>query len=369
MTDLEIYQPPAQPEQYQARMAMTQEQAKALDDQVRLCTRAVLRDGVDYGTIPGAGDRKVLLQAGAEKLLQWFGFGFTCDRTDLEIDEDGQKQGVTYRCTVTKQLPDGRVVAVTTCEGYAGYDEAKFYKPVTDAERHKAEARERGWAAKDKRVADPTKWKNLSAYRAPWNTILKMAQKRAIVGAAITATAAAGLFGQEEDNSSPVADDGSTWTEQALEAVWVLTDTAELDNLYVAALHAARDGLCSRKQKDWVQNAVRKRQEQLKTARPVDVEDLAKAAQDAAEDETAEPGSDRHRKLISQVQAHFKRLGFSDDDRAERLWAAGKLAGVADPGSLNDLEPGELSKVAAALAKCKDRQRLEELLADPEATA
>src|SRR6202030_879325 len=103
----------------------------------------------------------------------------------------------TYRCTVTKRLGDGRIVPVTTCEGYAGYDEAKFYQPVTDAARHKAEARERGWAAKDRRPADPTKWNNHTEYRAPWNTIIKMAQKRAIVGAVIDATAAAGLFSDE----------------------------------------------------------------------------------------------------------------------------------------------------------------------------
>ena len=155
MTDLDIYQPPAQIEQYQARMVMTPEAARALDEQVRLCTRAVLREGTDFGIIPGAGGRKVLFKPGAEKLLQWFGFGFTCDRTDLEVDEDGQKQGVTYRCTITKQLPEGRIAAVTTCEGYAGYDELKFFKPVSDTERHKAEARERGWAKKDGRLGRP----------------------------------------------------------------------------------------------------------------------------------------------------------------------------------------------------------------------
>jgi hypothetical protein len=274
VTDLEVYQPPAQLEQYQARLAMTPEAAKALDEQLRLCTRAVLREGTDYGIIPGAGDRKVLLKPGAEKLLQWFGFGFTCDRTDLEIDEDGQKQGVTYRCTITKQLPEGRIAAVTTCEGYAGYEEAKFFQPAETAQ-HKAEARERAWAAKDGRVANPNKWKHITDYRAPWNTIIKMAQKRAIVGAAIDATAAAGLFGQEED-SSPPADDGSTWYEQALEAALTFTDADNGRKLYVEAAQAARDGLCTPRQKDHVQNRIQQRAQLLKTTgAPIDVEEAS----------------------------------------------------------------------------------------------
>ena len=366
MTDLDVYQPPAQPEQYQARMAMTPDDARALDEQVRTCTRAVLRDGVDYGIIPGAGDRKVLLKPGAEKLLQWFGFGFTCDRTDLEVDEDGQKQGVTYRCTVTKQLPDGRVAAITTCEGYAGYDEAKFYKPVTDTARHQAEARERGWAAKDKRAADPTKWKNLSSYRAPWNTILKMAQKRAIVGAAITATAAAGLFGQEEDSSPPIYDDGTTWYDGALAEAATYTDPADEGRLYAAADSAARGGLCNRRQKDHVQNTVKRRGRPLTTATPIEAENLGLAAQNTMP-ETEEQVSNG---LVGIIQAHFKRLGFTDDERENRLAVTGKITG-RDITSTRDLTQAEARTVKDQLAGCKDRAELVALLATgekPEAT-
>jgi hypothetical protein len=75
------------------------------------------------------------------------------------------------------------------------------------------------------------------------------------------------------------------------------------------------------------------------------------------------PGDERHRKLVGIVHAHFKRLGFSDDDKAERLWAAAKLAATGELASLNDLDPDELSTVADALAKCRDRARLEAVLA------
>jgi hypothetical protein len=367
LTDIDVYQPAAQPDQYQARMTMTPDDAKALDQQVRLCTRAVLRDGVDYGTIPGAGDRKLLLKPGAEKLLQWFGFGFTCDRVDLELDDDGQKQGVTYRCTITKQLPEGRIAAVTTCEGYAGYDELKFFKPVTDAERHKAEARERGWAAKDRRPADPTKWQNLMPYKAPWNTILKMAQKRAIVGAAIVATAASGLFATEEDES-PVADDGSTWYEQALETAGDFTDPADEGRLYVEAAKAHRAGWCNRKQADEIQYAIRQRGRQLKTVTVTDAEDLGRQAAASPEgtkeeaDPAEQPQQDRHRKLVGGVRAQFKRLGYTDADDTQRLEHTARLAGTSELGSTNDLDEDELSTVLDALARCRNIDALKALL-------
>ena len=286
--EVAVYQT-AQLDQYQAQLTMTPEQAQALDEQVRRCTEAVLREGTDYGIIPGTNGEKSLWRPGAQKLLQWFGLGYTCERIEVERDDDGRKHGITYKCTVARRLPDGTLDIKATCEGTADYDESKFHQSAEEVQR-KAEARERMWAEKDRRVANPTKWKNLSEYRADWNALMKRAQKRAIVGAVNDATAAGGIFSdREEDESSPVADDGSTWCEQALEAVWVLTDKAELDELYVAAVHAARDGLCSHKQKDWVQNAVRKRQEQLKTAKPVDVEDLARQAAETAGPD--EPGT------------------------------------------------------------------------------
>src|SRR5581483_4047419 len=214
-------------------------------------------------------------------------------------------------------------------------------------------------------------------------------------GAAIDATAAAGLFSQEEDSQSPPASDGSTWHEQALEQAAAYTDPADEGKLYVAAAHAARDGLCTPQQASHVQNRIRQRGRQLQGVTVAEAEDLGRQAAGQAEpdpttsgasssagapasgspQETAAPspsspggsastpGDDHHRKLIGAVQGHFKRLGFSDDDRAERLWAAGKLAGVKDLESLNDLDPDELAAVAGPLAKCKDRPALEAVLA------
>ena len=200
------YAPPALMEEYRPRIVMAPDEAKALADQLQECMRAILKENVDFGIIPGAGDKKNLLKPGAEKLLQWFGFGSRSVEVKIERDDPEQpsgiadkvrRVGVTYRTTVTKQVPGGGEVIVATCEGYAGYDEDRYFAPMEEA-RAKAEAKERANAARYNRGVNASKWTSIVAdYRAPWNTLIKMAQKRSYVGAAIDATGAAGLFTQD----------------------------------------------------------------------------------------------------------------------------------------------------------------------------
>jgi hypothetical protein len=206
MTEIATYA--GQVEEYRPRIVMAADDAKALDDQLRAMQLAVLRRDTDYGVIPGMGDKPTLLKPGAEKLLQWFGFGFVNERDETERDETGQRIGVTYRCTVTKGLPDGHKVVVATCEGYAGYDEDRFYISA-EAARAKAESKEKYNAAKYNRAPNKAKWEHATEYRAPWNTVIKMAQKRALVGAAIDATAAGGLFTQDLEDLPPSPADGN----------------------------------------------------------------------------------------------------------------------------------------------------------------
>jgi len=231
------------PEEYRARFVMEPAEAAALDEQLRNCMRAVLKPEVDYGTIPGMGTKPSLFKPGAEKLLQWFGFGFTNDEVKTERDDPehpsgiadkARRIGVTYRCTVYKELADGRRVTIATCEAYAGYDEDKFYVSL-DAARGKAEAKERQWAAKDKRQPNTAKWAYVSEYRAPWNSVIKMCEKRSLVGAAIDATAAAGLFTQDlEDMRGSTVPDAGSLAEAATAAVMALTDDVRdgLDRWY-----------------------------------------------------------------------------------------------------------------------------------------
>jgi hypothetical protein len=91
-------------------------------------------------------------------------------------------------------------------------------------------------------------------------------------------------------------------------------------------------------------------------------------AADLAPGEAAEFGTERHQKVIGIVWAHLKRLGYPDDkneddeQRAARLADTARLAGVAEIGSISDLDLGELSLAADTLAKCKNRAALDAIL-------
>lgn len=162
MTDVDVvsgelvrYQSPAMP------VPLSPDEARQKAQWVRDVTRAALIDGTDFGVIPGTGKKPTLLKPGAEMLMLAAGLGFTIAKVD---DEDARThQGVTYRCSVHR---GGHVVA--ECEGYAGYDERRFA--------------------------------NAGGWRADWNSVIKMAQKRALVGAALNAVAGSGLFTQDVED-------------------------------------------------------------------------------------------------------------------------------------------------------------------------
>lgn len=171
--------------------AMTPSEAQAWAVAVREMKRSVLVDGSDYSVIPGT-NKPSLLKPGAEMLLLAAGLGFTM----LKIEDEGDigRGGVTYRCSVHR---GDRSNVMAECDGYAGYDEDRFYQSA-----QQSEAKERANATKWKRAPKEEKFVE---YRAPWNSVVKMAQKRALVGAALNACAASGLFTQdiEDDHSLP----------------------------------------------------------------------------------------------------------------------------------------------------------------------
>lgn len=140
---------------------------RAWMDHVNEMRRSVLVDGMDFMKIPGT-PKPSLLQPGAEKLLLLSGLGFEMERIELSLDINRRPFGVTYRCTVP-----GR----SQCEGYAGYDEKRFTSKTGE--------------------------------RQPWNSVIKMAQKRAKVGAISSALALSGLFTQDLEDYEPPSSHGA----------------------------------------------------------------------------------------------------------------------------------------------------------------
>jgi hypothetical protein len=148
--------PPTYAATYVPELVLDPSQAALLADQVRDMTRAVLVDGVDYGPPWPGQQKKVLLKPGAERLAQWFGLGVELRRGETIMDpRKNTRVGVYASCRLTK-----RGAVTHEVERYAGRDESKFAK-------------------------------------APWDTIVAMAEKRALVAAIRIATGTSGLFDEE----------------------------------------------------------------------------------------------------------------------------------------------------------------------------
>jgi hypothetical protein len=70
---------------------------------------------------------------------------------------------------------------------------------------------------------------------------------------------------------------------------------------------------------------------------------------------------------VGIIARHFLRLGFGDDERDQRLAITSVIAGTDPIGSTKELTQSQAKTVADTLARCKDRDRLIELLASQEA--
>ena len=108
-----------------------------------------------------------------------------------------------------------------------------------------------------------------------------------------------GIYTEEEmaqaDNpqrvtaTAEIVRDEPAWPgiKQALKDAANFTTEAAYGELWRGAAAAAKAGLCTPDQATYVQNTLRKRHDELKDAATlVDVEDLARAAQDAAAEDT-----------------------------------------------------------------------------------
>jgi hypothetical protein len=186
------------PEQLKAQMAALMEMRKA-----------VLVQGTDFDTIPGT-NKPSLYKPGAEKLVMVAGLAVHEDSHVERNAVTGEREGLTARYTMLRPMPGARWkcglcgeevegIPVGQSEGYAGYDEDRFYKSAALA-RADAESRERFNAQKYERSVNPAKWDNVEEYRAPWNSVLKMAQKRGFVGTTLNALSASGLFTQDVED-------------------------------------------------------------------------------------------------------------------------------------------------------------------------
>ena len=147
---------------------------------VKKVVSEVLKEGKegegDYGIVPGT-KKKALFKAGAEKLRMVFGLGVRFNLRDSEFDRYENFARYTYDCEVF-HLKTGTVIA--NCEGTANSQEKKY--------KERSVYVERVYSGKEAIPVSDIQ-----------NTLMKMAQKRAFVGAVIIATGASDYFTQDED--------------------------------------------------------------------------------------------------------------------------------------------------------------------------
>jgi hypothetical protein len=217
-----------------------------------------LHDGVDFGKIPGTGDRKNLLKPGAEKIMRLYGIFVRFEI--VEKVEDWNPQAPFFRYLIKAKAvwhrpeADGttREVVVGECIGECNSRESKYgyrwlpksalsqqqklraeaeawpeegqdtWRPfftLSDAEKQDCVAE--GWKQeiRKSKAGKDVNWTlqpALMKVRVPnldvadqVNTLVKMCQKRAMVGLAIQVSGASDLFTQDMEERAAQAEEKS----------------------------------------------------------------------------------------------------------------------------------------------------------------
>jgi hypothetical protein len=155
-----------------------------------------LRKEVDYGTVPGT-PKPTLYKPGAEKLAQLFGLGVEVMLSDRIIEREGNFAMFTYRAKIYPLRSPEFVIA--TCEGSCNSQEKKYAKRK---KYKKVPMPRQDGTFYEKRVEDGEEDTPVTDVL---NTLIKMAQKRAYVGAVILATGASDFFTQDIDDPEDAA--------------------------------------------------------------------------------------------------------------------------------------------------------------------
>lgn len=196
------------------------EQIKRQTDQVKALMASCMSEGMHYGKIPGCGDKPTLLQPGAQKLTMMFGLADTYEisREDLP---NGHRE-YTVKCLLVSKatgLVQGSGVGLcSTMEKKYRYRNVSDFEITDqtipqDARERKQEYRKQGFGMKKVdgqwcwvKYMDSTQQENPDIADT-YNTVLKMACKRALVAAVLNTLAVSDLFTQDVEDLGDYAID------------------------------------------------------------------------------------------------------------------------------------------------------------------
>jgi hypothetical protein len=171
-------------------------------------------EGTDFGTIPGIKE-KCLFKPGAERLATLFNYSISIECVERHADYDKGFFAFTYKATIKDCV--GR--SLSECEGNCNSKEKK-YAQRTVGEKYATEAQ------KAKGVKQKSEKGNWLEYVVPnediysqVNTLMKMSQKRAVVGAVILACNASSFFKNAENLAEmPIPSDRPVWEGETIDA-------------------------------------------------------------------------------------------------------------------------------------------------------
>ena len=208
-----------------AASAMTVQQVLGQVALIQQIMVAAMKDGEHYGKIPGCGSKPTLLKPGAEKLCLTFRLAPTYVVEERLLERSHREYRV--QCTLSSIITQAFIGQGV---GICSTMEAKYRYRQNTAEPTDRPVPRAYW---DVRAEDPAKAQELIGGRGfsvkkvegkgwmiarggekaehdnpadHYNTVLKMAKKRALVDAVLTATAASDIFTQDlEDITANLA--------------------------------------------------------------------------------------------------------------------------------------------------------------------
>ena len=208
-----------------AASAMTVQQVLGQVALIQQIMGAAMKDGEHFGKIPGCGDKPTLLKPGAEKLCLTFRLAPTYDVQETSVERGHREYRV--QCTLSSILTSafiGQGVGIcSTMEGKYRFRQSateptdrpvpRAYWDVRQEDPAKAQELIGGKGFSVKKVEGKgwmiAKGGEKVEHDNPadhYNTVLKMAKKRALVDAVLTATAASDIFTQDlEDITANIA--------------------------------------------------------------------------------------------------------------------------------------------------------------------
>ena len=189
-------------------------------DFVRTVMMRVMRDGTHYGTIPGCGDRKVLLKGGADVLRLAYGLTPEITQTVRDLPDGHREVSAECRLYSTSRVCVGQGFgSCSTMESKYRYRTGpstptgrpvpREYWELRKSDRSRAQELLGGDGFAPKKRDG--KWEIVQVGERcenpdpadQYNTVLKMAVKRAYVAAVITATSTSDILDQDLEEELP----------------------------------------------------------------------------------------------------------------------------------------------------------------------